>query len=126
MKSILLIIKKLRQKSGLTHAQMAEKIHISLKAWQKVENGLTRLDLDWMQQVAGILGTKLSELIKLDEECLSKAVTKTSLPHCSELPCPLNEITLTEGMDYEKRLEEKNQEIEFYRRMICMLNISIS
>ncbi|PWG81041.1 helix-turn-helix domain-containing protein [Pararcticibacter amylolyticus] len=67
MNAVALRIKKIRSNIGLTQEQMADKINLSVKAWQKIENGITRLDLERLNQIAEILDTSLVDLINADE-----------------------------------------------------------
>jgi len=56
-------IKRLRKERGLSQSDMAEALHIALKTYQNIEGGVTRIDIDRLEQIAGVLGTGFSELL---------------------------------------------------------------
>lgn len=56
-------IKRLRKERGLSQADMAEALHIALKTYQNIEGGVTRIDIDRLEQIAGVLETGFSELL---------------------------------------------------------------
>jgi transcriptional regulator with XRE-family HTH domain len=93
---VALKIKRLRISNGITQNEMAERVHLSLKAWQKIENGKTKLDLDRLNQIAGILGISLIELISLEEK---------------------NDLEKSERL-LLKIIDDKNEEITFLRTLL--------
>jgi len=70
MKSTTIInnIKSKRKSLKLSQSQIAEKLHISLKAYQNIENGFTKMDIDRLDQLAQILDTNILHLICSPEE----------------------------------------------------------
>lgn len=64
---ILAKIKRLRKERNLSQADMAEALHIALKTYQNIEGGITRIDIDRLGQIAGILEVGLHELLGRDE-----------------------------------------------------------
>lgn len=67
-------IKKIREQSGLTQQDVADKLCIHLKTWQKIENGITRLDLDRLHQIAEILETTVEDLINVEDSVYINAI----------------------------------------------------
>ncbi|QEC44402.1 helix-turn-helix domain-containing protein [Pseudobacter ginsenosidimutans] len=63
MDGIISIIKKLRKFKGITQEAMAEQLHLSVRAYQKLESGQTRIDIDRLQQMAAILEVSISDLV---------------------------------------------------------------
>ncbi len=57
-------VKKVRLQKGFTQEVVAEKIHLGLRAYQKIENGETKLDLERMQQLATVFNVGLLDLVK--------------------------------------------------------------
>ncbi len=47
---------------------MAENLHISLKAYQNIENGFTKMDIDRLDQLAAILNTDMLHFICSEQE----------------------------------------------------------
>jgi len=56
-------IKLCRRERGLSQLDVAEGLHISLKAYQNIENGLTKIDLDRLGQIANILKLDITDFI---------------------------------------------------------------
>jgi len=55
---------KLRRKAlRLSQSVIAERLHISIKAYQNIENGITRLDLGRLMQIAAIFDISLQDLL---------------------------------------------------------------
>lgn len=63
-------IKSKRKSLKISQAEMAEKLHISLKAYQNIENGFTKMDIDRLDQLATILDTNMLHLICSEQELL--------------------------------------------------------
>src|SRR5579871_2436775 len=59
-------IKKLREKQ-FTQQEMADAMNLHLKTWQKIENGVTKLDIDRLKQIAEVLETTVEDLINVDD-----------------------------------------------------------
>lgn len=57
------IIRTLREKMGLTQAELAEKLFVSDKAVSKWENGKGCPDISMLEPIAGVFGVSVSELI---------------------------------------------------------------
>ncbi len=60
---ILVNIKRLRKDRGLSQANMAEALHVALKTYQNIEAGVTRIDIDRLEQIAGVLDVDLHDLL---------------------------------------------------------------
>lgn len=67
-------IKKLREQSDLTQQEMADKLNMHLKTWQKVENGITKLDIERLQLIAEVLETTVEDLINVDDSVYINAI----------------------------------------------------
>ena len=57
-------IKKQREIKGLRQQDLADKMCMSLRSYQSLENGETKLDLERLEQVAKVLETNIEELLK--------------------------------------------------------------
>ncbi len=57
-------IKRCREEAGLTQAQLAEKMDVSVVAVQNWENGKTRLNLDRYYELSEIFNVPVENLIK--------------------------------------------------------------
>lgn len=67
-------IKKIREQSELTQQDVADKLHMHLKTWQKIENGITKLDIERLQQIAEILETTVEDLINVEDSVYINAI----------------------------------------------------
>ena len=57
------IIRELREKNGLTQAELAERLHVSDKAVSKWENGKGYPDVSLLEPIAAVFGVSLAELL---------------------------------------------------------------
>lgn len=57
------VIRELREKKGLTQAELAEKLHVSDKAVSKWENGKGYPDVSLLEPIAGVFGVSIAELV---------------------------------------------------------------
>jgi transcriptional regulator with XRE-family HTH domain len=57
-------IKKRREQKGLRQQDMAEKLNMTVRSYQNLESGSTRLDIERLEQVAGVLETPMEDLLK--------------------------------------------------------------
>lgn len=67
MNTIAPAIKRRRIQLGLTQKDMSDKMHLSEKAWRNIENGVTRLDMERLQEIADTLEMSLLDLINSQE-----------------------------------------------------------
>ena len=112
-------IKMLRSQNGLTQQDIADKMNMHLKTWQKIENGVTKLDIDRLKQIAEILETTIEDLINVEEGVYINEIKNNdvgfnnstiTIQHKSEIEGQLYERLLT-----EKDLKIKNLEKEIER-----------
>jgi transcriptional regulator with XRE-family HTH domain len=118
-------IKKLRSQAGLTQEQMADKMFMHVKTWQKIENGITKLDIERLKQIAEILETTVEDLINVEDSVYINEIKENDVGFNN------SEITINHGTVAEKELyerlisekekiiEEKNKEIAYYRELIA-------
>jgi transcriptional regulator with XRE-family HTH domain len=57
-------IKKHREQKGLRQQDMADRLCMSLRSYQSLENGETKLDVERLGRIAEILETSMEELLK--------------------------------------------------------------
>lgn len=67
MSAITTRIKKLRGLKDITQDVMAERLNLSSKAYQKIENGVTKLDIDRLNDIAKIPEVSVVDLLSADE-----------------------------------------------------------
>ncbi len=117
-------IKNLREKSGFTQQEIADRLHIHLKTWQKIENGITRLDIDRLQQIAEILETTVEDLINIEDSVYISEIkdndvgfnnSTVTIQHKSDIETQLYERLISEK---DKIISDKDKEIEYLRNML--------
>lgn len=117
-------IKKLREQSDLTQQEMADKMNMHLKTWQKVENGITKLDIERLQLIADILETTIEDLINVEDSVYINAIrdnevgfnnSSVTINHKSEEEKNLYERLITEK---DKIIADKDKEIAFLRGLL--------
>jgi transcriptional regulator with XRE-family HTH domain len=118
MNAVALKIKKLRSNIGLTQEQMADKVHLSVKAWQKIENGITKLDLDRLNQIAEILEISLVDLINSDGSYVHQEIQQNENIYNKEVTINEGGVTNAERELFNKAIADKDKEIEFLRSML--------
>lgn len=64
------IIRSLRQEKDWSQKDMAEKLHMSVNGYSKIERGETEPNLSRLQQIADILGVQLNDLLPKNEGCV--------------------------------------------------------
>ena len=58
------VIRQLREEKGMTQAELAEKVYVSDKAVSKWENGKGYPDISLLDDIAGVLGVSVAELLE--------------------------------------------------------------
>lgn len=68
---LLVNIYKKRKERNITQADMAEKLGLSETGYAKVERGETKLDVDRLHKIAGILEISIAELIPFGDSSIA-------------------------------------------------------
>lgn len=117
-------IKKLRAQAELTQQEMADKMNMHLKTWQKIENGITKLDIERLEQIAAIFETTVEDLINVDDAVYINEIkdndvgfnnSSITINHGTEAEKELYERIIAEK---DKIIEDKNKEISFLRQQL--------
>lgn len=112
-------IKKLRIQSGLTQQEVADKMNMHLKTWQKVENGFTKLDIDRLKEIAEVLETTIEELINTDDGVFINEISGNDIGfNNNEVNITHNHCSDNEKALYERIIAEKDKEIAFLRTLL--------
>ncbi|MBE8714434.1 helix-turn-helix domain-containing protein [Sphingobacterium hungaricum] len=102
-------IRALRKQNKLSQTDMAENLFIALKTYQNIENGVTKIDIERLQNIAQILNTDIHDLLGNTEE---KGIELTGLQSEEK---DLYKQIIKEKETYIERLEES---LKFYRNII--------
>lgn len=117
-------IKKLRAQAEFTQQEMADKMNMHLKTWQKIENGITKLDIERLKQIAAIFETTVEDLINVDDAVYINEIkdndvgfnnSSITINHGTEAEKELYERIIAEK---DKIIEDKNKEISFLRQQL--------
>ncbi|OOG18177.1 hypothetical protein BWD42_12990 [Sphingobacterium sp. CZ-UAM] len=113
-------IKRFREAEGMTQQEMADNLHIHVKTWQKIENGITRLDLDRLKQIANVYDIPVEDLINTDDSIYISEI-KDNKVGFNNSHVTINDKSENEIKLYEKLLEEKDRTIEIQSKLIAEL-----
>lgn len=123
-------IKKIRELSEFTQQDIADKLNIHLKTWQKIENGITRLDIERLHQIAAILETPIEELINADDSLNINEIKDNHVGFNN------NTVNIHETSDVERELYErliaekdriiadKDSEIKYIKELLSTLKLN--
>ncbi len=124
MNGLNLNIKKLRKNFPYTQEEMADKLNLSLGAYKKIENGVTKLDIDRLNQIANILETSLIELLSFtDGIYIEQIVTNKGAISANEFH--LHDSENTKEL-YEQIINLKNELLKSKDEIIKGLNLEIN
>jgi transcriptional regulator with XRE-family HTH domain len=99
-------IKRRREIKGLRQQDMADKLCMSLRSYQSLENGETKLDIERLERIAGILEASMEELLKQEGIVINQEIRETATGSGT------GDIYLNIDKDLvNKLLDAKNEEI---------------
>jgi transcriptional regulator with XRE-family HTH domain len=70
-------IKKHREFKGLRQQDVADKLNMNVRSYQKLENGVTRMDLERLAQIAEVLETSMEDLLRQDGVFIHQEIKDT-------------------------------------------------
>ena len=120
-------IKKLRENKGLSQQQLADQLSISLKTYQNFENGITKLDLDRLKEVATKLEISVEELINIGDEGVYINEIKNN-----DVGYNNNQVNITHHRSelekelYEKIIAEKDARIDYLEKDLTFLRSQLA
>ena len=71
-------IKRRREIKGLRQQDMADKLSMSLRSYQSLESGETKLDIERLERIAEVLETNMEELLKPEGFYIHQEVRESS------------------------------------------------
>jgi transcriptional regulator with XRE-family HTH domain len=114
-------IKKRRELKGLRQQDMADKLCMNIRSYQNLESGNTRLDIERLEQIAGVLETNIEDLLKTGEYYVHQEFKDANSVSGS---CYGNENIYHNGVDkdiVDKLLEVKDAENQSLKEEIRYL-----
>lgn len=106
---------------GLTQDAVADRLNISVKSYQRLENGETKIDLDRLKIIADILEVSVTDLINADDGLYIHKVTDNTQVGFSSQAINFhnnNEVGENERKLFREMLEAKDKEIAFLKSLI--------
>ena len=128
-------VKKMRQLNRLTQEQMAEKLHLTLSGYQKLESGKWQFDVAKLECCAAIFGITLSELLSVDENSSIYLVNSPSHAQNGSVLCISNrdkinntfygvEALAAENESLKNTIAHQEKEISLLRELLETLKQS--
>lgn len=114
-------IRLIREAKGLTQEEAAEKLKMSVNGYGDIERGITDIKISKLQNIAEMLGIKLSELFELNEKGVSNIAYKqitTNLYFNSSAVELEKQLLINELKD--KELAMKDREIAYLKELLDM------
>jgi transcriptional regulator with XRE-family HTH domain len=115
-------VKKVRLQKGFTQEMVADKIHLGLRAYQKIENGETKLDIERLQQLATVFNVGLLDLVKTGDTVNIENIN-TNVGGISN-----NEVTINQNYSpedikatYQLVIQSKDDEILMLKEELIFL-----
>ena len=71
-------IKRRREIKGLRQQDMADKLSMSLRSYQSLESGETKLDIERLERIAEVLETNMEELLKQESIIINQEIRETA------------------------------------------------
>jgi len=124
MNTIAPAIKRRRTQLGITQKEMSDKMHLSEKAYQNIENGNTKLDIARLQQIAEILEMPLIDLINSQESFYIHQVTNENnqVGFSAKEVIINNDVSESERKLFDKMLADKDAQILTLRNDLTTAN----
>ena len=109
-------IRSIRKQKGFSQSGMAKKLEISQMAYSKIERGKTKLNLEYINQLAEILEVNIWDLINTKKEYTE--ITQ-------------NEVNFTINLDlltafiskYDKEIAQLKNEMEILKQSLNLLRV---
>lgn len=119
-------IKKIRTDKGLSQQQVADNLHLGLRAYQKIESGETHIDIDRLQDLATIFKVDVMELINSGDNITIEKID-TNVGGISNKDVTINYHQSLEEIKslYENQLKMKDEVIAAKDEIITNLKRQI-
>lgn len=107
-------IKNVRTSKGFSQEDLAKKLNISQSAYAKIENGITKLDIDRLFEISKVLEMDIVDLLNVEE-------TKTNNYNNNEIvhnPSFVENYNIGIKDAYDETIKNLRDEILFYRKLL--------
>ena len=103
-------IRSIRKQKGFSQSVMAKKLEISQMAYSKIERGKTKLNLEYIHQLAEILEVNIWDIINTKKECAE--ITNNELNYAKIL-----ELLTAFFNKYDKEIYHLKNEIAVLKQL---------
>jgi transcriptional regulator with XRE-family HTH domain len=110
-------IKKRREMKGLRQQDMADKLNMNIRTYQNLEGGVTRLDIERLEQIAKVLEMPIEDFLKADGYYVHQEIKEANRGSGHGFAFG-NENTFNDGINKEimdKLLDAKDGEISLLK-----------
>jgi transcriptional regulator with XRE-family HTH domain len=118
-------IKRRREMKGLRQQDLAEKLNMNIRTYQNLEGGVTRLDIERLEQIAKVLDMPVEDLLKQEGYYFHQEIKDSGLNNGSGVHSGFgNENTYNYGTEkeiLEKLLDARNEENQVLKEEVKSL-----
>ncbi len=112
MNNLAFKIKKARVSKGFSQEDISKKLNMSQSAYAKIENGITKLDIERLLDIVKILELDIQDLLNIEE---SKTVNYKKAKYG---PAFVENFNIGIKEAYEQTISHLKDEIKFLRELL--------
>lgn len=110
-------IKRIREMKGLSQSDVAERLHISQRAYSDIENDKTKVDLERLNALSEVFEITPIDLLTFDEKqvfnnCTLSGNNYSTIHNISEVAIE------NERQSYKQQISHMEEEISFLRKLL--------
>ena len=115
-------IRFMRMYKGWSQEEMADKLHMALSGYAKIERGKTDVNYSRLQQIANIFEVELSDLVGLNEKNVLNFFENTNSNHISNVNVSIHESNVKQEIEMLRLVNEQQaKEIDYLKEIIHLL-----
>ncbi len=115
-------IRFMRMYKGWSQEEMADKLHMALSGYAKIERGKTDVNYSRLQQIANIFEVELSDLVGLNEKNVLDFFENTNSNHISNVNVSIYESNVKQEIEMLRLVNEQQaKEIDYLKEIIHLL-----
>lgn len=112
----------MRMYKGWSQEEMADKLHMALSGYAKIERGKTDVNYSRLQQIANIFEVELSDLVGLNEKNVLDFFENTNSNHISNVNVSIYESNVKQEIEMLRLVNEQQaKEIDYLKEIIHLL-----
>ncbi|MCK5719200.1 MAG: helix-turn-helix transcriptional regulator [Thiomargarita sp.] len=112
----------MRMYKGWSQEEMADKLHMALSGYAKIERGKTDVNYSRLQQIANIFEVELSDLVGLNEKSVLNFFENTNSNHISNVNVSIHESNVKQEIEMLRLVNEQQaKEIDYLKEIIHLL-----